>query len=147
MMKKIAVLAVVVLGTAACVWAQTKPPVRAGGITSFPVDTTVTFDVRTRTIKPTIALIPPGAALDLRVVGLVDGQTLEIDFRAQNGQKGPFAKTESNVRGRYFFKADGTLSTGPEDALRVEAWKFDVILRDRLEADVWAIDPMIVVKE
>lgn len=147
MKRNIAVLGALVLVGAACSWAQTKPGGRSS-VTSFPVDTVVTFDVSSRTVQPLIALIPPGNSLELKVTGLGEGQSLEIDFRAQGGRKGPFAKTAANVRGRYLFTSNNTsLPSGAEDVGKVEAWKFDVILRDKGQADVWAIDPMIVIKE
>ena len=126
--------------------AQTRPPAAKAASGSFPVDTRVTLDAKQRTIEPRIALIPPGAALELVVTGLADGQSLEIDFAVQGGSRGPFAKTEANVRGRYLFRANSVLASGPENVGRDEAWKYDVVVRDKGEADVWAIDPMIVVR-
>jgi len=143
-MKVRSAVGLAVLFVAACAGAQTKPPARVAN--PFPEDTKVTFDVRSKTVEPLIALLRPGSSIELTVVGLGAGQSLEIDFHAQGGKKGPFAKTGGNVRGRYVFKGDSTLPSGAEDAGKVEAWKFDVILRGEGEADVWAIDPMIVVK-
>ena len=126
--------------------AQTRPPAAKAASGSFPVDTRVTLDVKQRSVRPLIALIPPGAGLELAVVGLADGQSLEIDFVVQGGSKGPFAKAAASVRGRYLFRADSVLASGPEDVGRDVVWKYDVVVRDKGEADLWALDPMIVVR-
>ncbi len=145
-MKKLknVVLALSVLGAGvACVYAQTRAP----GKGSFPVDTTVVFDVRARTVKPLVALLTPGSSIDLVVKGLTAGQTLELDFHVQGGVKGPFARTQK-VRGRYTFAGDGKVTAGPVDRPGEEAWKFEVVQRQKDDTeDVWAIDPMIVSKE
>jgi hypothetical protein len=141
------VLTLSVLGAGvACVYAQSTAG-KGAARTSFPVDTTVVFDVRARTVKPLIALLGPGASIDLAVRGLTAGQTLEVDFRVQSGVKGPFARTQ-RVRGRYTFAGDGKVTAGPVDRPGEEAWKFEVVQRQKDDTeDVWAIDPMIVSKE
>lgn len=142
---------VVVLGVlcagVACVYAQGRPSAKTATRTSFPVDATVAFDVRARTVRPLIALLPPGATIDLVVSGLAPGQTLEVDFHVQRAVKGPFARTQ-RVRGRFTFDADGKLTTGPVDQGGEEPWKYEVVARQKDDAeDVWAVDPMIVTKE
>jgi hypothetical protein len=146
MKSKIGILGVVVVAVAACSWAQSKQARDAATPTSYPVDTEVTFDVSAQTVRPSIALLPTGASLQLKVTGLAEGQSLEINFRAQGGKVGPFAKTSANVRGRYVFTNSNPLPSGPVDVTGDAVWKFDVILRDKGQADVWAIDPVIVVK-
>ena len=132
----------------ACVYAQTRAPGKGAATrTSFPVDTTVVVDAKTRTVKPLVALLAPGSSIDLVVTGLAAGQTLELDFHVQGGVKGPFARSQ-RWRGRYTFAGDGRVTTGPVDRPGEEVWKFDVVQRQKDDTeDVWAIDPMIVSKE
>ncbi len=145
---KSVVLAFGLLGAGvACAYAQGPAPGKGGGRTIFPLDTQVVVDVKARSVTPLIALLTPGATIDLVVKGLAAGQTLELDFHVQSGFKGPFARTQ-RWRGRYTFTADGKITTGPVDRPGEEAWKFDVVERQREDTeDVWAIDPMIVSKE
>ena len=144
---KIGILGTVVLLAVACVYAQGKPPVKGAARTSFPVDTTVAIDVSARTVRPLIALLTPGATIDLAVAGLAPGQRLEVDFRVRRDVKGPFARSQK-VRGRYSFAADGKVAAGPVDQGGEEAWKYEVVVRQKDDTeDVWAVDPMIVTKE
>ncbi|HSB60382.1 MAG TPA: hypothetical protein VLI67_01590 [Vicinamibacteria bacterium] len=144
---KIGVPGTVVLLAVACVYAQGRPPVKGAARTSFPVDTTVAIDAGARTVRPLIALLPPGATIDLAVAGLAPGQTLEVDFRVQRGVKGPFARSQ-RMRGRYTFAANGKAAAGPVDQGGEEAWKYEIVVREKDDTDdVWAVDPMIVTKE
>jgi hypothetical protein len=138
-----------ILVAVACAQAQPAAP-KPGASASqpFPVTTVVTFDVKAKTVQPKIGLLRTGDSVVLAVKGLAAGQTLEIDFRVQaSGVKGPFARSQK-VRGRYTFAADGQVTAGPVDTRDEEAWKFDVVLRQKDDTeDVWGIDPIIVIKQ
>jgi len=148
----VGVFSVGIVVAGAC--AQAQPAARPGPRTAaepFPVTTVVTFDVKTRTVRPEIGLLRPGDQVQLQVTGLAGGQSLEIDFRVQvagsASVKGPFARTQ-RVRGRYTFTADGQVTAGPVDIRGEEAWKFDVVQRQKDDTeDIWAVDPVIVTKE
>jgi hypothetical protein len=145
---KSVVLAFGLLGAfVACAYAQGRAPGKGAARGSFPVDTSVVVDVKARSVTPSIALLTPGATLELVVKGLAAGQTLELDFHVQGGVKGPFARTQ-RWRGRYTFTADGKVTTGPVDQRGEATWKYDVVQRQKDDTEeVWAIDPMIVSKE
>jgi hypothetical protein len=128
--------------------AQAQSVVKGSG--PFPVTTEVTIDARGRTVKPEIGLLRTGDRVQLTVANLGAGQTLEIDFRVQGfpaGVKGPFARTQK-WRGRYVFTANEQVTTGPVDTIGEEVWKYDVVVRQANDTvDLWAVDPVIVVRE
>jgi hypothetical protein len=130
----------------ACAQAQSV----AKGIGPFPVTTEVVIDARSRTVKPEIGLLRTGDKVLLTVANLGTGQTLEIDFHVQGfpaGVKGPFARTQK-WRGRYTFTASEQVTTGPVDTFGEEVWKYDVVVRQQGDTvDLWAVDPVIVVRE
>jgi hypothetical protein len=131
----------------ACAQAQSVPPKGSG---PFPVTTEVVLDARGRTVKPEIGLLRTGDKVVLSVANLGAGQTLEIDFHVQGfpaGVKGPFARTQK-WRGRYTFTANEPITTGPVDTIGEEVWKYDVVVRQQGDTvDLWAVDPVIVVRE
>jgi len=96
----------------------------------------------------------PGVAFV--VEGLRPGYSLEIDFRSQGNQKGPFLPRQavpSRLRGRYVFhgRANAPIQTtrsGRVDIVHFpnpSLWKYEVVLR-RGSEDLVAIDPMGVLK-
>jgi hypothetical protein len=155
------VLGVVVVSTGlaaaiACAQSQTVAPKPAARVESFAATTDVWFDVKKTTVTPQIGLVSPGDKVQFHVQGLASGQTLEIDFRVQGAPKavkGPFKRAQTQTqtqtqRGRYTFAADGPTTTGPVEAPRGTAWKYDVVVREKGDTeDVWLVDPMIVVAE
>ena len=140
-------VAAIGLGVAvACAQAQPARPAARGG-EPIPETTVVVLDAKARTVTPQIGLLRQKSTVKLQVKSLAPGQTLEIDFRVQGtpSVKGPFARTQK-WRGRYTFTADGEITTGPVDTSRGTAWKYDVVLRQKDDADdVWLVDPMVVV--
>lgn len=142
-------VAVIGLGVAvACAQAQPVPKPGPRVADPFPVTTVVVFDAKAKTVTPVIALLRKDGKVDLEVRNLAGRQTLEIDFRVQGAPsvKGPFAKTQT-WRGRYTFTANDKTTTGPVDVPGPVVWKYDVVLREQDNTDIWAIDPVIVVRE
>lgn len=116
---------------------------------SFPLDAQVVFDVdvaaRTVSVEPMVFLQRLGGGVDFVAHGLVGGYTLEIDFKTQDGARGPFSRGAALARGRYTLDTrTPSLSSGASD--RKGFWKYEVVLRDERGDDVVAIDPGGVLK-
>jgi hypothetical protein len=143
----------VCLGVAvACAQAQPVATGPGAGVDEpFPVTKEVVFDAKEKSVTPQIGLLRTRSKVQFRVKGLAAGQTLEIDFRVQQGGaeagvKGPFARSQ-RWRGRYTFTRDGQITAGPVETTGEAAWKYDVVLRQKDDTeDVWGIDPMIVIE-
>lgn len=140
-------VAIVVLGLACGPGGAQTPPPGAGE--PLPLDRQVVFevDVKAKTVRvgPMVFLQRVGGGVDFVAQGLVEGYTLEIDFKTQGGVRGPFAKGATLARGRYTLNAKTpSLPSGGSD--RPGVWKYEVVLRDAKGDDVEAIDPMGVLK-
>ena len=90
------------------------------------------------------------------VEGLGTDESLEIDFKLQGRDKGPFrlegGRRRRPVRGRYLFNFNARgASSQPSGGIdpkffgKRSVWKYDVVLR-RGSEDLVAIDPMGVLK-
>ena len=139
--------AIVVLGLACGPGRAQTPPRLAGE--PLPLDGQVVFkvDVKANTVgvEPMVFLQRLGGGVDFMALGLVEGYTLEIDFKTQGGARGPFSRGATLARGRYTLNAKTpSLPSGAAD--RSGAWKYEVVLRDARGDDVVAIDPMGVLK-
>jgi hypothetical protein len=132
--------AIVVLGLA-CERGGAQTP-KAPSYEPLPLDRQVvlTVDVRAKMVsaEPKVFLQRLGGGVDFVAKGLSEGYTLEIDFKTQDGTRGPFSG--GTPRGRYTLSAKAP--SGPSGASdRDGYWKYEVVLRDASGKDVAAIDP------
>jgi hypothetical protein len=146
---KLAFGALVVAALAIVAVCQGQPPSNGGRYSDAKVD--LSSDGKTITVSPAVALVSREAQAKTPfqwVIGkLPEGTTLEIDFRVQGTQKGPFKRTGPGLMGRY---SGGSGSTIPAGGLLGEGrsiWKYDVILRDKDGNDLAATDPAIVIMD
>jgi hypothetical protein len=99
----------------------------------LPLDLRVVFDVdvnaKTIGVDPMVFLQRLGGGVDFVAKGLVEGYTLEIDFKTQAGVRGPFSKGATLARGRYTLNAK-TLSVPSGVSDHTGFWKYEVVLRD-----------------
>jgi len=93
--------------------------------------------------------------IEFVVQGLPVRHSVEIDFKAQAGWKGPFLLDRPDptrpARGRYVFREGGpaAISSGRVDVTHFpnpSVWKYEVVLRGPDDQDLVAIDPMGVLK-
>ena len=93
-----------------------------------------------------------GPGITFVVEGLRPGYSLEIDFRSQGDQKGPFLARQAvpnRLRGRYVFhgRANAPVQKSRSGRVDIEhfpkpsVWKYELVLRKGSE-DLVAIDPM-----
>jgi hypothetical protein len=124
--------------------AQTKTPPPSNE--PLALDRQVVFHVDTAAgkveVEPLVFLQRLGGGVDFVATGLADGYVLEIDFKTQEGTRGPFARAEgASIRGRYSLsKTAPSLPSGRSD--KAGAWKYEVVLRNPHGDDVFAVDPM-----
>src|SRR5262249_46712496 len=124
---------------------------REGGYIDTKVD--LSSDGKTITASPAVALVSRAAQAKTPfkwVIGtLPEGSTLEIDFRVQGTQKGPFKRAAGATwpMGRYAGGSGSTITTGPLLGEGREVWKYDVVLRDKDGNDLAATDPVVVIME
>jgi hypothetical protein len=137
---------VVVLLGLACAGggAQTRTP--SPSDEALSLDRQVVFDIDITAgkvgVEPPVFLQRLGGGVDFVAKGLADGYTLEIDFKTQEGARGPFARAEgAPARGRYTLNGKtSSLPSGRSEKAGV--WKYEVVLRDAHGDDVYAVDPM-----
>jgi hypothetical protein len=142
--------AIVVLGLACSRSGAQSPASPAGEALSLDLQVTFEVDVGARKVRvePEVFLQRLGGGVTFVAKGLAEGYTLEIDFKAQGGARGPFAKGQGSLaRGRYTLSAKTpSLPSGRSDSAAPGVWKYEVVLRDAKGDDLVAIDPMGVLK-
>jgi hypothetical protein len=117
------------------------------------------------TVSKDVLVVAPDDAVALQAEGLPAGYTLEVEFTGshaksikdpktgtcQHGDKvihGPFPPGNAKqARGRYAFDAQTlAVTTLQGDQCSATAWRYEVTLRDGSGADVYVLDPMIILK-
>jgi hypothetical protein len=136
---------------------ETKPSY--GEPKPIPQDTEVVITIGANnqlTAHSQDALIHIGRPLAFSVKGLREGQSLEIDFEVYHSYyhgeekrvKGPFEWRQhpaNPVRGRFVLnEKTASVDTGKSDTPGY--FKYHVVLRDRSNKDLAALDPGVVVK-
>jgi hypothetical protein len=139
-----------------CVAEQKAAALPSAGVPYDPfVTLTVSKDATTGafTVKavPYVAVRPPGSNVKWNIVQQPVGYSIEIEFAATNGLKGPFPKTtekDNPALGRYTNKvtAKNTIETAPSKPLADTSWKYTVVLRDASDNDVALLDPIVIFK-
>ena len=136
---------------------ETKPS--SGEPSPIPQDkqVVITVDANNQlTARSQDAVIHIGRPLVFAASGLRDGQSLEIDFEVYHSRykredkyvKGPFTwrlHPANPVRGRFLLNEKSPrVETGESDTPGY--FKYHVVLRDRSNKDLSALDPGVVVK-
>jgi hypothetical protein len=140
----------------------TRPP--KGGPRSVPVTEKVAVRLRDRQLEvtPQVALLviskgaaPPSLKWE---VDIPRDHTLEINFvvdyegdtpqAKRNGQpkRGPFARAQNEVRGRYLTRGPGVLDSGGVDVGLESYWKYEVTVRTPTGQEI-VQDPGVIIKE